>query len=165
MLVRENNEIVSRVLSAQHLGIIVSDNLSWNEHVNNICKKANSTLGLLRRILNGCNPKVKVTTYHTPIRPKLQSTHAALCLICFNDYSSFSHVSPMLECLGWDSLKDSRLLLQASLFYKICVGDVAILFPAEVRPLTRVKRSPNHHPFHQLSISIYSALFQQEQQW
>ena len=71
----------------------------------------------------------------------------------FNDYSSFSHVPPMLECLEWDSLKDRRLVLQASMFYKIYAGDVAILFPPEVRPLTRVSRSPNHHPFHQLSVS------------
>ena len=55
-----------------------------------------------------------------------------------NEYSSFSHVSPMLECLGWDSPKDRRLLLQASMFYKIYMGDVATPFP------TRVNRSPNH---------------------
>ena len=42
-----------------------------------------------------------------------------------NEYSSFSHVSPMLECLGWDSPKDRRSLLQASMFYKIYMGDVA----------------------------------------
>ena len=37
-----NNEIVLTVSSAQYLVITVSDNLSWNENVNNICKKANS---------------------------------------------------------------------------------------------------------------------------
>ena len=31
-----NNEIVSRVSSAQYLGITVSGNLSWNEHVNSL---------------------------------------------------------------------------------------------------------------------------------
>lgn len=56
-----NNEIVSRVSSAQYLGITVSGNLSWNEHVN-------SPLRLLPRILNGCNPEVKDTTYRILIR-------------------------------------------------------------------------------------------------
>ena len=55
-----------------------------------------------------------------------------------NENSSFSHVSPMLECLGWDSPKDRRLLLQASMFYKIYMGDEATPSP------TRVNRSPNH---------------------
>ena len=55
-----------------------------------------------------------------------------------NEYSSFSHVSPMLECLGWDSPKDRRSLLQASMFYKIYMGDEATPSP------TRVNRSPNH---------------------
>jgi len=50
----------------------VTDNLCWNEHINNICKKANSPLGLLRRILSGCDKKVKDLAYHSLVRPKLE---------------------------------------------------------------------------------------------
>lgn len=39
---------ISKVDSAKYLGVTISSNLSWNEHVDNICKHANSTLGLLR---------------------------------------------------------------------------------------------------------------------
>jgi len=53
-----NGQPISRVSSAQYLGITVRDNLCWNEHINNICKKANSTLGLLRRILSGMFYKI-----------------------------------------------------------------------------------------------------------
>ena len=56
-----DGQLISRVPSAKYLGITVTENLCWNEHVNNICKKANSTLGLLRRILSGCDLKVKET--------------------------------------------------------------------------------------------------------
>ena len=147
------NEIVSRLSSVQYLGITASDNMRWNEHVNNICKKANISLGLLRRILNGCNPKVKDTAYRTLIRPKLEYACSAwnpdmqqkihqievqrrAARFVFNDYSRFSHVFPMLECLARDSLKNNRFMLQTSMFYKIYAVDVAILFPPEVRSLT-----------------------------
>ena len=39
----------------------MTDKLNWNEHVNNICKKANPTHGLLGRILRACNSEVTNT--------------------------------------------------------------------------------------------------------
>ena len=124
----------------KYLGITVTENLCWNEHVNNICKKANSTLGLLRRILSGCDPKVKETAYRTLVRPKLEYAccawnpytkhniyqlemvqHLATRFV-LSDYSRFSHVTPMIEQLGWDSVEAHRLFFQASMFYKILKG-------------------------------------------
>ena len=67
-----NGQPISRVSAAQYLGITVTDNLCWNEHINNICKKANSTLGLLRRILSGRDKKVKDLAYRSLMRPKLE---------------------------------------------------------------------------------------------
>ena len=49
----------------------MTDNLCWNEHINNICKKANSTLGLLRRILSGCDKKVKDLAYRLLVHSKV----------------------------------------------------------------------------------------------
>ena len=55
-----NGQPISRVSSAQYLGITETDNLCWNEYINNICKKANSTLGLLRRILADVLKKLRI---------------------------------------------------------------------------------------------------------
>ena len=63
---------ISKVNSTKYLDVTISSNLSWNEHVDNICKNANSTLGLLRRVLGGCSHKVKDTAYRTLVRPKLE---------------------------------------------------------------------------------------------
>ena len=75
-----DRKVISSVSSATYLGISIADNLSWNEHCDTICKKANSTLGLLRRILSGCTPEVKNTAYLTLVRPKLEyaSSHGTL---------------------------------------------------------------------------------------
>ncbi len=50
-----NNQIINRVSSTRYLGITITHNLNWNKHCDIICGKANSTLGLLRRILGECN--------------------------------------------------------------------------------------------------------------
>ena len=44
----------------------------------------------------------------------------------FNDYSRSSHVSVMINTLGWDSPEHRRLLNQVCLFYKIYKGLVGL---------------------------------------
>ena len=68
------------------------------------------------------------------------------------DYSRFRHVTPMIEHLGWDSLKDRRLIFQTTMFYKILMGHVGISFPPEVHEKTRATRSLNSRPFQQIRV-------------
>ena len=69
----------------------------------------------------------------------------------YNDYSRYSHVSPMIKALGWDSLEYRRLINQVFMFYKIYKGLVGISLPPEISRNTRASRSPNCAPFHQLA--------------
>ena len=57
--------------NAKYLGLTISKNLSWNNHVNNITKKANSTLALLRRNIRNCPQRAKTQAYNTFVRPPL----------------------------------------------------------------------------------------------
>jgi len=143
--------------------------LSWNEHCDTICKKATSTPGLLRGILFDYTPEVKNTAYLTLVRPKLEYASSAWnphtqCKIdkiemvqrlaarfVYNDYSRYSHVSPMIKALGWDSLEYRRLNNQVFMFYRIYKGLVGISLPPEISRNTRASRSPNCAPFHQLT--------------
>ena len=70
-----------------------------------------------------------------------------------NDYSRFSHVTPIIEHLGWDSLEDRRLLFQTTMFYKILMGHVGISFPPEVHEITMATRLLNSRPFQQILVS------------
>ena len=164
-----DGKLISRVSSATYLGISIYDNLSWNKHCDIVCKKTNSTLGLLRRILSGCTPEVKSTAYLTLVRPKLEYASCVWnpltqCNIdkiemvqrraarfVHNDYSRFSHVSPLIKALGWDSLVCRRLTNQVFMFYKIYTGLVGISLPPEVSCNTRASRRPNCAPFCQLA--------------
>ena len=164
-----DGKLITRVSSGTYLGISISDNLSWNNLCDIICKKANSTLGLLRRILSGCTPEVKQTAYLTLVRPKLEYASSVWnphtqCNIdkiemvqrraarfVYNDYSRFSHVSSMIKALGWHSLEHRRLTNQVFMFYKIYKGLVGISFPPEVCCSTRASRLSNCAPFCQLT--------------
>ena len=67
----------------------------------------------------------------------------------FRDYSNFTRVTLILKQLGGDTLEQSRLWYQLSMFYKIQQGLVGISLPSEVCPLTRASRAPNAFPFRQ----------------
>ncbi len=44
-----NNQLIERVSSVKFLGIWISANLTWNVHVDHICKKARKIIGFLHR--------------------------------------------------------------------------------------------------------------------
>ena len=140
-------------------------------YCDNICSKANSTLGLLRRVLWD----VKSKAYTTLVRPQLEYTCSVwnpytkrnihqiklvqkrAARFVFRDYSNFSHVTPMLKQLSWDTLEQCRPLYQLSMSYKIQLGLVGISIPSEVYSLTRASQTPNESPFHhiQSSCNVY----------
>jgi hypothetical protein len=52
---------------SKYLGVTITKNLSWNPHINNICKKANSTQAFLQRNFKSksCPRNVKAQAYQT----------------------------------------------------------------------------------------------------
>ena len=55
-----NNIRLSSVKSIKDLGIEISSKLDWNTHINNVVKKCNRKLGLIKRTV-GFNAPVNVT--------------------------------------------------------------------------------------------------------
>ena len=55
-----------------YLGITLSDNLKWNTHIQNICGKANRSLGFVRRNLHSCSQTTKLEAYRSLVRPLLE---------------------------------------------------------------------------------------------
>ena len=51
-----NGTILKQVDTNPYLGIMLSSDMKWTTHINNICKKASSTLGFIRRNLRHSPP-------------------------------------------------------------------------------------------------------------
>ena len=62
---------LEQVQSAKYLGITISDDLDWGQHISEISSKATKTLGFLRRNLAFAPRHTKEVAYKTLVRPKL----------------------------------------------------------------------------------------------
>ena len=68
-----NDKQMEVVSSAKLLGVLVSDDLKWNVHVNHICKKTATRLYFLKQLKRAkVNPKDMLLFYTTCIRPVLE---------------------------------------------------------------------------------------------
>ena len=67
-----HNQTLENVQSAKYLGITISDNMDWGQHISEISSKATKTLGFLRRNLAFAPRSTKEVAYKTLVRPKLE---------------------------------------------------------------------------------------------
>ena len=57
--------------SAKYLGVTITSDLQWNQHINNITNKANSILGILRRHLIIPSQTIKPHAFQSLVRPNM----------------------------------------------------------------------------------------------
>ena len=63
---------LSPVINHLYLGVMLSNDLKWNSHVNNIVAKANRSLGFVKRNLYSCTETTKRSAYVTIVRPTVE---------------------------------------------------------------------------------------------
>ena len=94
--------------NAKYLGHTISKNFSWNNHVNNITKKANSTLAFLRRNIRNCPQRATSLAYastvwdpHTQANiNKVESIQRRAARFVTNNYDPKASVTPLLQDLN-----------------------------------------------------------------
>ena len=127
-----------------HLGVHISNTLSWNEHMDYISRKGSSSLNLLRQNLYNCSTEVKARAYHSLERPilcyassvwdpyternfdKLEKIQRRAIRFVFNNYSWQQSVLALLQKLKWPDLSSLRKRDRVILMFKILKGLVAI---------------------------------------
>ena len=146
------------VSSVKYLGVTLTKDLTWNEHINTICSKANKTLGFLRRNLKIGSQRIKETAYKTYVRPlmeyavtvwdphtqksvdRLEAIQRRAARFVLRRHRNTSSVSAMLDELRWPSLEDRRRTARLSMLYRIrhdlvCVDGIkGKLQPPPARP-------------------------------
>ena len=66
-----NNNNVSETNSQKHLGVVLDNRLSFEEHLKMILNKVNKTIGLLRKLHNTLARSALLTIYKSFSRPHL----------------------------------------------------------------------------------------------
>lgn len=64
--------VLKDVKSLKDLGITISKDLTWSEHISIIVNKANQVLGLIRRTVGTANTTTFSLLYKTLVRPLLE---------------------------------------------------------------------------------------------
>ncbi|MEW8548097.1 MAG: reverse transcriptase family protein, partial [Candidatus Thiodiazotropha sp.] len=132
------------VKSGKYLGVTLTDNLSWNDHVDQVVKKANNSLAFLRRNLSSCPSQTKAQCYQSLVRPsleyastawdpytqtninKLEAVQRRAARFVTGDYHTTSSVSDMINDLGWETLQQRRTQAKLVMMYRITHGLIDI---------------------------------------
>jgi len=158
-------ETLQRVKDHEYLGVTISHDLKWDKHCSKITKKANKTLGLLRRTLSPCSREVKNRAYQALVRSQLEYASEAWNPYYFvttdrldhvqraaarfvnNNYRRTTSVTDLINKLAWEDLHTRRLVSQLAMFFKIHYGLVNIPMPFNVTPPTSYVPGSCHHSF------------------
>ena len=71
LLLKINNIVIDQVEHHNLLGITVDKHLTWKLHINNVCRKLNSKLALLKRIKPYLNYETMKLFYNSYILPHM----------------------------------------------------------------------------------------------
>ena len=134
-----NDHPMEQVSSTKSLGVHIDQNMNWECHVQNICKKIASALGAIKRIRHLIPFNILINVYDALVQPhfnycsvvwgncgsglseKLQKLQnlAAPILMCSN-YDS--NIDELFRALGWRKLKYQRFESAAIMMYKSLHG-------------------------------------------
>ena len=163
-----HDQVLEATDTAKYLGVTISKDLSWNDHISSILSKANSTLGFVKRNVKTSNVKVKEMAYKTLVRPqveyaspvwsphtkenidKIEMTQRRAARWVKNKFSTYDSVTDMLSELGWRSLECRRIDARMIMFYKLVYGYVAIDLPTYFERPLRYTRHMHPLSFRQI---------------
>ena len=146
-----------------YLGLNLSSNLSWQNHINTITAKANRMLGLIRRNLRDSSRKLRQQAYISLVRPHLEyccsvwnpytkksiyqidNIQRQAARFVVNNYHRRDSVTAMLNELQWTSLEKRRQTASLILMYRIHHKQVAINPDNYLTPLVH-SSTRSYHP-------------------
>ena len=185
-----NDEVIETVTSTKLLGTIISNDLSWDLNIQNIVKKANSRMELLRRVVNfGVSVEDLKTIYFLFIRSHLEQSatvwHSSLTQENCSDLervqksavklilgTKYNGYEKSLRKLGMEKLSERREQLCLN-FARKCVKNPKTkhMFPENIKKHNMQTRSgekfkvyyANNERFKKSSIIYMQNLLNQEE--
>ena len=122
-----HNQNLEQVKYTRYLGVDLASDLSWKNHIERTCSKANRQLAFLSRNLQIQNTRVNETAYKGLVRPltkycctvwdpnykkykkQLESVQRKAARFVHNRYERQTPVNEMVNNLGWDPLELQHL--------------------------------------------------------
>ena len=148
-----------------YLGVIIDNKLNFNQHIDDMSKKATNLLNLCRRNLHMCSKEVKNSAYNMIVRPHLEyastcwnpytkrnidkleavQRRAARFVLNFYDYHPTADLSGKIKkTLQWDSLQHRRAVADLCMFHKLRNNLANIAIPPILVPSVKHNCHYNH---------------------
>ena len=164
------NTVLKSVADEKYLGVLISQDLTWQAHQDAVITKANQKLGFLRRNLRGCPEDLKKMAYISIVRSSME--YASIIWEPFrgkhvesleavqrkaarwikSDYGMKSSVTGMLNSLNLDTLQERRRISRLAFLYKILKEpphkDSVVVQPTDldITLSPRPRRTPEGQP-------------------
>ena len=147
-----DNSVVDEVSNHKHLGIVLSNDLGWANHIDEICTKAMRRLDVIQSFKFKLDRNALERFYMSFVLPimeygdvvwagspdcdleKLDKVHIRAMRI-ITGATERSNINSMYEDLGWVSLSRRRLIHRLTLFYKI-TNNMTPQYLADIVPPT-----------------------------
>ena len=131
-----NGAPITRVTSTKSLGVHIDQTLSWNVHVENLCKKIASGIGALKRVRSFVPHETLRSIFMSLVQPhfdycnsvwgccgktlasKLQNRAARI--LTYSNYDA--NADNLIKKLGWIKLDSQRTIHKAVMVYKSLNG-------------------------------------------
>ena len=130
--------------TAAYLGVHLSKDLTWHDHIGKVTAKANRSLGFIRRNIQKAPSKTKELAYKSLVRPSLEyaatvwdphqkglvndieKVQRRAARYVSSSYDPRASVTEMLRNLQWETLQQRRWKARVTMCYKIVHHIVAI---------------------------------------
>ena len=131
---------VKVVQDFKYLGVHISSQCSWQQHIRHAVSKGNQMLRFIKRNFKGCPQPVKETVYTSLVRPlleyaccvwdpsgeglkhELEMVQRRAARFVLDDYDRKKSVTDMLSKIGWDTLQNRRQLSRFCFMFKMYHG-------------------------------------------
>ena len=155
-----HDQTLEVVRHQKYLGVTLSHNLKFNNHIDNIVSKARRQLGILRRNLYFCSKQAKEQAYFALVRPQVeyacslwdpsgvtlinkleQVQRQGIRFVSGNHRREVGVVTGLIHDHGWLSLQSRRKMARMNMMYKMHNNIVALDFNCFFKYKTSSTRS------------------------
>lgn len=157
-----NGHNLSSVTQYKYLGLVITSDLRWSNHVAHIKNKAMKKLGYLRRTLAKSTSNIKLLAYKTFIRPlleyatpvwgpytqsnvsEIENIQRKAVRFIFNSYRRHTSVSALLQDANLETLEVRRYRDRLKMLYLIYRQHVKIDRELYIKPCSRRPTRSSH---------------------
>ena len=165
---------LQQVSSVKYLGLLLTSDLTWSQHIDNICSKTRKLTGLFYRRFHHCHPQLMIRLYKSLVRPhleyasqvwdphlakdtnSLENTQKFALKVCQKSWSA--SYNELLEATNVQRLSTRRKRAKLCQLYKIIYGLTDCEpSPAVVKPTTLTR---HRNPVQLQQLRFHSSHFQ-----